>query len=48
GYEFDAIVMDDSDIPTTRSCSLAERLERIVYLSNGTPCAKYVKGHRLF
>lgn len=48
GYEFDAIVMDDSDIPTTRSCSLAERLERVVYLSDGKPCAKYVKGRRLF
>lgn len=48
GYEFDAIVMDDSDIPTTRICSLAERLERIVYLSDGKPCAKYVKGRRLF
>lgn len=48
GYEFDAVIMDDSDIPTTRICSLAERLERVVYLSDGKPCAKYVKGKRLF
>lgn len=48
GYEFDAIVMDDTDLPTTRDCTLAERLERVVYLSDGQPRAKYVSGKRLF
>ena len=48
GYEFDAIVMDDAALPTTRACSLPERLERVVYLSDGAPCAKYVQGRRLF
>lgn len=48
GYEFDAVVMDDSALPTTRACSLPERLERVVYLSDGAPCAKYVQGRRLF
>lgn len=48
GYAFDAIVMDDSDIPTTRTCNLAERLERVVYLSNGKPHVKYVQGEKLF
>ena len=48
GYEFDAIVMDDAALPTTRACSLPERLERMVYLSDGAPCAKYVQGRRLF
>lgn len=48
GYEFDAVVMDDSALPTTRACSLPERLERVVYLSDGRPCAKYVQGTRLF
>ncbi|WP_270912891.1 amidohydrolase family protein [Allofournierella sp. CML151] len=48
GYEFDAIVMDDSNLPTTRLCSLPERLERMVYLGDGAPCAKYVQGQRLF
>lgn len=48
GYEFDAIVMDDSALPTTRDCTLAERLERVVYLSDGQPCAKYAAGVRLF
>ncbi len=48
GYEFDAIVMDDSALPTTRRCTLAERLERVVWLSDGLPLAKYVAGRRLF
>ena len=48
GYELDAVVMDDSDLPTTRECTLAERLERVVYLSDGRPSAKYVAGRRLF
>ena len=48
GYAFDAVVMDDSALPTTRACTLAERLERVVYLSDGQPCAKYAAGRRLF
>lgn len=48
GYEFDAIVMDDSALPTTRKCTLTERLERVVWLSDGLPSAKYVAGRRLF
>ena len=48
GYELDAVVMDDSTLPTTRSCTLAERVERVVYLSDGLPRAKYVSGRRLF
>ena len=48
GYELDAIVMDDSALPTTRDCTLEERLERVVYLSDGRPCAKYAAGCRLF
>ena len=48
GYEFDAIVMDDSTLPTTRRCTLTERLERVVWLSDGLPLAKYVAGRRLF
>ena len=48
GYEFDAIVMDDSALPTTRKCSLTERLERVGWLSDGLPSAKYVAGRRRF
>ena len=35
-------------LPTTRSCTLDERLERLVYLSDGRPCAKYAAGRKLF
>ena len=48
GYEFDAIVMDDANLPTTRDCTLEERLERVVYLSDGRPFSKYAAGKRLF
>lgn len=48
GYEFDVVVMDDSTLPTARTCTLTERLERIVYLSDGHPCAKYAAGRKLF
>ena len=48
GYEFDAIVMDDSALPTTRQRTLTERLERVVWLSDGLPLAKYVAGRQLF
>ena len=48
GYAFDAIVMDDSGLPTTRTFTLAERLERVIYLSDGLPVAKCADGVRLF
>lgn len=48
GYEFDAVVLDDADLPTTRRCTLTERLERVVWLGDGRPCAKYVAGRKLF
>lgn len=48
GYAFDAVVVDDSDLPTTHTCTLEERLERFVYLSDGQPFAKYAAGRRLF
>lgn len=47
-YEFDAVVMDDSRIPYPGKLSLAERLERAVYLGlaqNGI-LAKYVRGEK--
>ena len=48
GYDFDAIVLDDNALPTTWPCTLAQRLERVVYLSDGQPVAKYAAGRRLF
>lgn len=46
GYEFDAIVLDDTCAHHPQSLKIAERLERAVYLSLDVQgiCAKYVAG----
>ena len=41
-------LVDDAALPTTRECTLTERLERVVWLSDRLPLAKYVAGRRLF
>ena len=49
GWEFDAIVLDDSRLDTPRPLSLRDRLERAVYLADDRDiAAKYVDGERLF
>ena len=49
GYEFDAIVIDDSTLPHPQELNLHERLERALYLADERHlCAKYVAGDRLF
>ena len=50
GYEFDAVVVDDSSFPHPRPLSLAERLERAVYLGTDQSGlqAKYVCGERVY
>ena len=49
GYEFDAVVIDDSYIPTTNPLTVEERLARIIYLSDDrSVCAKYVRGEQVF
>ena len=49
GYEFDAIVMDDSVIPHPQDLNLAERMERAVYLGldEKNVTAKYVAGRKI-
>ncbi len=50
GYEFDAIVLDDSILRHPHPMTLEERLERAVYLGldrDGIR-AKYVRGRKLF
>ena len=46
GYEFDAVVLDDSVLPHPQSLNLAERVERAVYLGLDEKkiTAKYVAG----
>ena len=49
GYEFDAVVIDDSSIPTTNPLTLEERLARIIYCSDDSNIrAKYVRGETVF
>ena len=49
GYEFDAVVLDDSVIPHPQTINLAERMERAVYLGlDGKKItAKYVAGRKI-
>ena len=45
GYDFDALVIDDSSLATPLQLSIRERLERVVYLSDDRHIkAKYVRG----
>ena len=50
GYEFDAVIMDDSVLPHPQHLNLAERMERAVYLGLDEKCitAKFVAGNQLF
>jgi guanine deaminase len=49
GYEFDAVVMDDSVLVHPQEINLAERVERAVYLGLDEKCvtAKYVAGRKI-
>ena len=49
GYEFDAVVLDDSNAPHPQPLSLIQRLERAAYLSvvlNGV-VGKFVAGKKI-
>ena len=50
GYEFDAVIMDDSILQHPQNLKLAERMERAVYLGldEKNIIAKYVSGKKLF
>ncbi len=49
GYEFDAVVIDDSTIPTMRHLTAAERAERLAYLADDRHVVgKYVRGRKLY
>ena len=49
GYEFDAVVMDDSILSHPQPLNLAERMERAVYLGldEKNVTAKYAAGQRI-
>ena len=47
-YEFDAVVLDDSNIPNQEGLTIAERLERFIYLNQESDIkAKYVAGKQI-
>ena len=50
GYEFDAVVMDDSMLVHPQQLTLAERMERAVYLGldQKNITAKFVAGKKIF
>ena len=49
GYEFDALILDDSSLPHPQTLTLKERLERFIYLSDDRHLiGKYVGGNRIF
>ena len=49
GYEFDALVIDDSRIRSTRTLTIRERVERLVYQDlDCRLCEKFVRGNRVF
>ncbi len=49
GYEFDAVVIDDSVLPHPQKLSVKERLERAIYQNADLMGlkAKFVKGHKI-
>ena len=49
GYEFDAVIMDDSVLAHPQKLNLAERMERAVYLGldEKNILAKYVMGRKI-
>jgi len=49
GYEFDALILDDSGLPHPQVLNLRERLERFIYLSDDRHLkGKYTGGSRIF
>ena len=49
GYEFDAVVCDDSCLEHPQPLTVKQRLERIIYLGDEREVAgKYVEGRKLF
>lgn len=49
GFEFDAVVLDDSNLQTMRELSPSERLERLVYFADDRNITgKYVRGWKLY
>jgi guanine deaminase len=47
-YEFDALVLDESQIPSVRTYNEKERLERFIYHKNARIESKFIRGNKIF
>ena len=48
GYEFDALILDDSNIAHPQELTVRDRLERMIYLSDDRHITeKYVSGRKV-
>jgi guanine deaminase len=48
GYEFDAVILDDSNLPHPQELNTKHRLERLIYLSGDSNIiGKYIAGNRI-
>ena len=47
-YEFDALVLDESLIPSVRTYNEKERLERFIYHKNARIESKFIRGNKIF
>ena len=49
GYEFDAVILDDSRLKHPQELDVKKRLERMIYFSDDREIyGKYVRGNQLF
>lgn len=49
GYEFDAVILDDTNLPYPQTFTPKQRLERLIYLSDDRNITgKYVSGTKIF
>jgi guanine deaminase len=49
GYEFDAVVLDDRNLPHPQGLNTKQRLERLIYLSDDSNIiSKYIAGNKIF
>ena len=46
-YEFDAIVLDESEFDNGRDFNVSERLERFIYNKKGKIISKFIKGNKI-
>jgi len=48
GYDFDAVVLDDSNLPSPSELTPLERFERLIFLSDERNVKeKYIAGNRV-